>query len=251
MIVELSILTIIIVVILFIRYKRQHTYELPYMEPFEDFELHSCPKGYKTYNLSNGDQACCNGDMIGKTCIGDSCVLTGSGGGTVPKCSSIMLKEYKEKGENVCPPSLPSYFEDEVNKKKGCTSGPMNNTRTGPQQPTQPVCVIYSTMDENIKSKDSCWNQKEMEEFPCFGDNCTKTLVQTAANTPVQIAIGFTDSTGMHRMAYTRESMTRFLDATKPNWREKGMDLDKNVNVAEVAKRFYVERTLGQDDIEL
>jgi hypothetical protein len=52
-------------------------------------------------------------------------------------------------------------------------------------------------------------------------------------------------------MAYTRESMTRFLDATKPNWREKGMDLDKNVNVAEVAKRFYVERTLGQDDIEL
>jgi len=111
--------------------------------------------------------------------------------------------------------------------------------------------VIYATMDENIKSKDSCWNQKEMEEFPCFGDNCTKMLVQTAANTPVQIAIGFTDSTGMHRMAYTRESMTRFLDATKPNWREKGMDLDKNVNVAEVAKRFYVERTLGQDDIEL
>jgi hypothetical protein len=45
--------------------------------------------------------------------------------------------------------------------------------------------------------------------------------------------------------------MQRFLDATKPTWRSQGMDLDKNINVAEVAKAYYVDRTIQQDDIQL
>jgi hypothetical protein len=110
---------------------------------------------------------------------------------------------------------------------------------------------MYPTMEENTNSKDSCSNQKEMDEFPCFGLNCTKGLVQVAPNQPIKISVGFTDSSGMHHVAYTRASMERYLNVSNPKWRDQGIDLSKNVNVAEVAKAFYVDKTMKQDDVQL
>ena len=146
------------------------------------------------------------------------------------KCTTVITNEYEKKAMEQCPSSMSSYFEDRT--KKGCTNGPLNTTLT-------------------LNSLDSCSNQKEMDEFPCFGNNCTKSLVQAVPNAPVQISVGFVDSTGMHRVAYTRASIQRFLDATKPAWRGQGMDLSKNVNVAEVAKAYYVDHTIQQEDIQL
>ena len=77
-----------------------------------------------------------------------------------------------------------------------------------------------------------------------------KSLTQTKKDTPVLITTTFTDSSGIQRTAHSRASMQRFLDATKPGWRDTGMDLSKNIIVAEVAKAFYVDRTLSQEDIQ-
>ena len=54
----------------------------------------------------------------------------------------------------------------------------------------------------------------------------------------------------MHRVAYTQESLEVFLDATNPNWRSQGTDLSKNINVAEVAKAYYVDRTIDKNEIQ-
>jgi hypothetical protein len=64
------------------------------------------------------------------------------------------------------------------------------------------------------------------------------------------IAVGFTDSMGMHRTAYPKESIVNFLDVVNPSWKEQGMDLNKNINVAEVAKAFYVDKTMDQSKIQ-
>ena len=122
---------------------------------------------------------------------------------------------------------------------------------TGPKLDTQPKCVIYSTTDSNVNAVDSCMNQKDLEETACFGNQCTTSLVQNAPHTPVLVSITFTDPSGIHRVAYTRKSMERSMDATKPNWRDSGMDMSKNIAIAEVAKAFYVDQTLQQSDVQL
>jgi hypothetical protein len=249
MILELSILVISIAMICLALYLRNH--DSTTAEPFqveEESYLHSCPSGYTSYHLANGNTACCKGEIVANECMSDdSCLLNGKG--TMEKCTTVITNEYKKKAIEQCPSSMSSYFEDMANK--GCTNGPLNTTLTGPQHTTQKTCTIYNTMDLNLNSLDSCSNQKEMEEFPCFGNNCKKSLVQATPSAPVQVSVGFIDSNGMHRVAYTRASMQRFLDATKPTWRGQGMDLSKNVNVAEVAKAYYVDHTIQQEDIQL
>ena len=259
MILELSILVISIAMICLALYLRNH--DLTTAEPFQnpgqnDMEaesyLHSCPSGYTSYHLSNGNTACCKGEIISNECMSDEiCTLNGKGSNGMPKCTDVVTRGFQQKATEQCPASMSSYFEDTTARKKGCTVGSLNTTLTGPQHRDQPTCTIYDTMDMNLNSVDSCMNQKEMDEFPCFGTNCTKSLVQAVPNQPVQVSIGFVDGNGMHRVAYTRASMQRFLDATKPAWRGQGMDLDKNINVAEVAKAYYVDKTIQQDDIQL
>jgi len=252
MILELSILVISIVMICIALYLRNHdqTTAEPFVNAESESYLHSCPSGYTSYSLPSGNTACCKGEIIANECMSDEvCLLNGKGTDKMSKCTDVVLSEYKVKATEQCPASMSSYFEDA--SKKGCTAGPLNTTLTSPQNASQSTCTIYNTMDGNLNSIDSCSNQKEMEEFPCFGNNCTKSLVQAIPNKPVQIAVGFVDSTGMHRIAYTRASMQRFLDATKPTWRSQGMDLEKNVNVAEVAKAYYVDKTIQQEDVQL
>jgi hypothetical protein len=251
MILELSILVISIAMICLALYLRNH--DSTTAEPFQvedEFYLHSCPSGYTSYHLTNGNTACCKGEIVANECMSDDvCLLNGKGTHDMEKCTTVITNEYKQKAIDQCPSSMSTYFEDMT--KKGCTNGPLNTTLTGPQHKNQQICTIYNTMDLNLNSLDSCSNQKELDEFPCFGNNCTKSLVQAVPNAPVQIAVGFVDSTGMHRVAYTRASMQRFLDATKPTWRSQGMDLSKNVNVAEVAKEYYVDHTIQQEDVQL
>ena len=249
MILELSILVISIAMICLALYLRNH--DSTTAEPFEveeEYYLYSCPSGYKSYHLPNGNTACCKGEIVANKCMSDDvCLLNGKG--TIEKCTTVIKNEYNKKATEQCPSSMSSYFEDTT--KKGCTNGAINTTLSGPKNTNQKTCTIYNTMDLNLNSLDSCSNHKEMDEFPCFGNNCTKSLVQAAPNAPVQVSVGFVDSSGMHRVAYTRASMQRFLDATKPTWRGQGIDLSKNVNVAEVAKEYYVDHTIQQADIQL
>jgi len=62
--------------------------------------------------------------------------------------------------------------------------------------------------------------------------------------------IQFQDDMGMYRTAYTRKSALYFLNKTQPNWKES-IDLDKNINIAEVAKAFYVDKTLSSNQIQM
>lgn len=215
-------------------------------ENYTDYYLSSCPSGYKTF-YNDGDVICCNGEIVGNKCISDLQCTIGKGG-NIPNCVNAILDDYKEKGKIVCPLSF-SYFEDKSNK--GCTNGQLNNTLTGPKNSKQPTCKIYKSTELNHNSKDSCYNQKMLEEAKCFGNNCTKTLIQPIPNKPVLIGIGFTDHTGMHKIAYTRNSYENYLNVVNPEWKNQGLDLSKNINVAEVAKAYYVDRTISENDIQL
>lgn len=248
--VELFVLIALIVLgSLLLYHSEEHFTDTSVAQP--SFFLQSCPTGYTSFTTSNGSKMCCNGEVVGNHCIADKqCMLIGSSG-DAPNCTTFVLEEYKEKSSQ-CPSSMPSYYENSATKRKGCTKGELNKTMTGPFADSQSVCNIYSTLEENINSLDSCQNHKEKDEFPSFGLDCTKTLTQNKPGTPVLITVSFTDSNGIRRSAHTRASIQRFLDATQSGWRDKGMmDLSKNITVAEVAKAYYIDRTIQQGDVQV
>lgn len=212
------------------------------------YYLKSCPAGYNSFTLSSGSIGCCDSEVIGQTCSSANACVLGTDS-SLPSCVKMLLTTYQEKAKSKCPPSMTSYYEDNVNKVKGCTNGQLNATLNGPQSATQSKCLIYP--DNNREVLDSCLNLLDMEEFPCFGTSCTKELIQPKPNAPVLIAVKFTDPAGLFHVSYTRASYERYLNATQPNWKDKGTDLSKNIHVAEVAKAFYVDRTMESNAVQL
>jgi len=248
---ELTVLLISITVILLILYFKDNINSQKTEEKFQNFYLSSCPSGYKSFYDNNGNTVCCDGEIIANRCLSENqCTLNGGGTPDLPNCTELILKMYEKKAKEYCMPSLPNYFEDKSKNIKGCMSGPLNDTMTGPQKWDQPQCYIYPEFEKNFNFKNSCDNQKLLDKAQCFGNNCTKELIQPVATAPPLVAIGFTDNSGMHRVAYTKQSMENFLNVVNPQWRNQGIDLTKNINVAEVSKAFYVDKTMDQSQIQ-
>lgn len=223
-----------------------HSDQSDISENFTNSYLSSCPTDYKLIYDSNGDMICCNGDIIANKCIADKkCILNGKGTDDMPNCTEEILKLYMEKGQNVCPSSY-SYYEDKANNIKGCTYGELNHTLSGPATSTQKGCKVYNNNDDSVKKVDSCQLIKEMNEFPCFGRNCTKSIkeMQHGAK-PALIAVEFLDDNDIYRTSYTRTSYKRNMENSTTS-----IDFSKNIMVAEVAKAYFIDKTLGQSDIE-
>ena len=251
--IELTVLLISITsLLLFIYFKNNRTTQNEIKESFETFYLSACPSGYKSFYNNNGDTTCCDGEIIANTCISDNqCTLNGKGTPDMPNCTELIKKLYSNKAKEYCMPALPNYFEDKAKKIKGCMVGPINDTMTGPQKDYQPKCIIYDSFEKNTNSKDSCANQKLLDLTKCFGNNCSKQLIQPTTSAPPLVAIQFTDTSGIPHMAYTRTSYENFLNISNPSWRNQGLDLSKNIIVAEVAKAFYIDKTIQKKDIQL
>lgn len=244
------IVTFILIIIILVINDYTHIKKVA-TESFQDYYLTSCPPGYKSFYDKEGDIICCDGDIVAGKCVGNQqCTLNGRGTKDMPNCVQAILDDYKQKAKTQCPSSMSSYFEDIQTKTKGCTNGNLNDMLNGPKDSNQPKCIIYNNLNENINSKDSCYNLKMLDEASCFGNNCSKQIIQPSAGKPVLIGIGFTDNSGIYKMAYTRKSYENYLNAVNPSWRNQGIDLSKNINVAEVAKAFYVDKTLDQSQIQ-
>lgn len=214
--------------------------------------LSACPSDMKTFYLADGRTACCNGPVVGSRCTGAvQCTMTGEGTKDLPSCAALLQKDYQAKSKSACPSSLSSYFEDKATKKKGCTSGSLNSEMTLPATTTQPTCWIYPSLEENLAKQNSCELQRQLEEIPCFGTQCTKRILSTGEGVPPLVAVHFVDKSGMYRTAYTRKSLEYYLSQTRPSWRDEGLNLDKNVMVAEVAKAYYVDRTMSEKDVQV
>jgi hypothetical protein len=220
------------------------------IEPFSGY-LQSCPKGFTSFVDSSGDTICCDGTILAGKCTGNrQCILNSQGTAIMPNCAAYLQEQYSEHSKSICPESM-NYFEDNANNITGCTNGELNDTMTGPKDPNQPICKVYNDMNKNITSKDSCYNAKQAASSPCFGKQCTKRLIQTNPSAPVLVGIEFMDDMGMIRIAYTKDSLVVYLDAMYPGWRERGMDVSKNINVAEVAKAVFIDKTMSSSDVQI
>lgn len=254
---ELYILVICISVLLFVL----HYYDIydATEEAFNgtNYYLSACPNGFKMNYDNDGNSICyvdeglnISPQLLKYQKDSKKCILNGNGTPTLPNCVEYMLKYYSTQSMEFCTPTMTSYFENNAEKKKGCTRGDLNETLTGPRFPTQPKCTIYSTDADNEYSIDSCLNQKELEEYPCFGNNCTKQLVQYKEKSPLLLLINFSDTQGMPHTAYSKKSFTRYLNAVSPEWK-KHINIDRTIWNADVAKKFFIDKTISKDDIDI
>jgi hypothetical protein len=245
---ELTVLIVSIIIVLLVLYFKNSN---RYTETFENYYLKSCPSGFKTFYDPNGDVVCCDGDIMANKCLGDNqCTLTGPGTPRMPNCTDIILDMYKEKGQKQCTPSMPQYFENKEKQIRGCTSGSLNDTLDGPRYTSQQMCKIYPSDQDNYISRDSCYIQSQLDTMQCFGSNCTKDAVQPIPGAPILITVGFTDNMGVHHTAYSRDSITNFMNHVNPQWREGGFNIDTNIQVADVAKAYYVDRTMQASNVQ-
>lgn len=226
------------------------------LEPFSAY-LSECPAGFKTFYAPSGDVMCCPGDVLGQQCLSDQVCTLGAETPTIPRCIDAVKEEQERKRKEICPPSMTSYFEDKGKKKSGCTAGPLLDNMTGPRQSSQPTCYVYATQQENDAAANSCSNLKEMEEYPCFGTDCKKGFKQFDTPDGIQlIEVAFRDPAGIPRTSYTRASVKRdMLARVKKYNREFGAKekefLEKFPFISEVAKAYYVDKTLQDSDVYL
>ena len=224
------------------------------LEPFDAY-LSECPVGFKTFYAPHGDVMCCPGDVVGQQCLSDQVCTLGAETSTIPRCMDVIKQAQEKKVKEICPPSMTAYFEDKGQKKSGCTTGPLLDNMMGPRQSSQPTCYVYATQKENDKAANSCSNRKEMEEFPCFGTDCKKALRENG-ELPQLIEIAFRDSAGILRTSYTRASVMREMMARAARngtqiGEEEKERLEKNIVIAEVAKAYFVDKTLQDSEVLL
>jgi hypothetical protein len=255
---ELYILFICISVLLFVIYY----YDIFNDNKVESFEnpkyyLSACPSGFKMNYNSDGDTLCYIEQnlnipvhLLKYQKNGGQCILNGRGTRDIPNCVDYILNYYRKQSIQFCNPSLPSYFEDNSKKTKGCTRGELNELLNGPRMESQPTCIIYPNEEDNQFNINSCMNQKELEEYPCFGSNCTKQLVQYGRRTPLLLMINFADTNGFPRTAYSRKSIIRFLDAVWSGWRQR-LNIDRTIFNADIAKKYFIDKTLSPADVDI
>lgn len=253
---ELYILLIVSIALLVVIY-----YDL-FNDKVESFEnpnyyLSACPSGFKMNYNSDGDTICyidqhlnIPAHLLKYQKNGNQCVLNGKGTPDTPNCIDYILQYYNKQSIEFCSPSLPTYFENSSKDAKGCTSGELNELLNGPRLESQPTCIIYPNDDDNHFNKDSCMNQKELEEYPCFGSNCTKQLIQYGNGTPLLLVINFADSNGLPHTAYSKKSIIRYLNAVRSGW-DKNINIDRMIWNADVAKKYYIDKTLTSTDIDI
>jgi hypothetical protein len=215
----------------------------------EGFSISFCPAGWNSYNSDSGDIKCCEGAVSGSECQGVTKCTFGTGTETVPNCIDVQKLYAEEKSKSICPKSLSSYYEA-PGKLAGCTSGALNSDMSGPATSSQPFCTIYKSEKENSGKADSCINQKRLDDLECFGKDCHKNIYISPASGTALIQIDFTGTDGIRRSAFEKNSYIEYLKATDPTWNEK-IDLDKNINIANVAKAIFVDRSMEIKDAQI
>lgn len=229
------------------------------LEEKEEFTnyLKGCPFGFTSFYDKNHNMRCCDGKVIAHECVKKKgtevgeCILNGDGTGSVKNCVDVLKQIYAKKAISQCPAAMKFYYEDGQKKTKGCTASSLNETMTGPSDLSKPKCTIYSTFNQNLAKADSCFNYRKVDQARCFGRNCKKSLVSLNKNAPPVVAIDFGDNLGVVRRAYTRESYTNYLNSVNPRWRDQGIDLTRNIAVAEVAKAVYIDKTMDSKNIQI
>jgi len=187
----------------------------------------------------------------------------------IPACSEIIKKYFEDQAVKFCPPSMPNYFENPPRNTSGCTSGTLNQTRTGPAIDSAIQCSVYDS-DLDTTTQSSCFNQKQLETTVLFGEKSTKNLIPIAITKPAAYitVMQYTrpgtslpngcvpNAHAQHIIKYMRSHIDKSLPADRQQMEITGLAMaeqfiktGKFVGSCEAQRKVYVDRTLQESDL--
>jgi len=209
-----------------------------------------CPGTSKSFVAKNGDNLCCEGNPAGTDCEGITiCTLSSTDSNKYPSCVKYLQDYYARKGREVCPRSLPNYFEDDTGKRF-CTDSRLNAYLNGPYNSSAEKCTIGSKGYMDAKS---CEVRVALDRMSCPSPGCTKQPIGMA-NEPVILMAHFNDSTGIKHSCYDKDSILRFWEKVfGPDWKAKTSHInpDRNILFCDIAKKYYIDKTLSKNQIDI
>lgn len=209
-----------------------------------------CPGISKSYTAKNGDTLCCEGNPAGTDCEGKTlCTLSSTGTKQHPSCAEYLKASYAQKAKNVCPRSLPSYYEDDTGRSF-CTNGTLNQELNAPNKTSAERCSIGQG---GMNDPNSCEARVALDRMECPKSGCKK-VAQAFGKEPVTLMATFRDSSGITRTCYDKDSlMNVWRETLGPDWRAKrsNIDFDANIMFCDVAKKYYIDKTLSRSKIQI
>ena len=210
-----------------------------------------CPSQSRSFVGKNGDDLCCDGNPAGTSCEGKIiCTLSSTSGKDHPSCAEYLEEYYRKKGREVCIRSLPNYYED-VNGKGFCTNSRLNLELNGPTNKNADKCSVG---DRNMTNPESCDVKRALERMPCPSRNCKKIALEEGRGLPVIFQATFRDSSNITRSCYDTNSVQNFWHTIfGEEWKSKTSHInpDRNIIFCEVAKKYYVDKSIDKSQVDL
>jgi hypothetical protein len=147
-------------------------------------------------------------------------------------CSIYYTSLLNSMASKKCPPSMPNFYQsiqlvDNVNKSiRGCTSGERTPDGTSPAKSTDPHCIIYDNIADDLQKLDSCTNAIRLESAKCFKgtyygvkknlqpNDLGSPIVQCTVSTPGALSID-TNSISPDSITYTCTDVESYREWTQ------------------------------------
>ena len=187
-------------------------------------QIRFCPLTAPVVQTAKGNTDCCEGDLLDGKCKGNVICTQSPSHDSIPTCPDYWKNYFAKKSADVCPPTMPNYYEDvrSTANPKGCSSSRPIADGTAPSNRSLPRCRVYNTSDENTTAQDSCYIEKLKQRVRCpvLSDaSSTEVKVATNGNNYAYLYCFYTSNTGIPSFCGDDKSYTSYLDKIMPNWR--------------------------------
>lgn len=214
------------------------------------YNITMCPGVTKSYVAKNGDNLCCDGNPAGTECEGVTvCTLSNiNTAKKIPSCASYLRKYYNQKALQLCPKDLPQYYEDSAGIGF-CTNDRINKEMNAPHSTTASKCSVKATDSDPT----SCKVLRALDVMHCPSPGCIKQAVALARGAPLVLQANFIDASKVSHACYDKASYFRYWEAILgPDWKSKvDINPDTNIMFCDVAKAYYIDKTLTKKNVSI
>lgn len=190
----------------------------------ESLTIETCPLDTKEMNVQKGLTVCCTGDKIDEKCSAKSICAKSPNEDGIPICVDYWRSYFQTKGNDLCPATMPNYFEDVRNPRslKGCSASGIQTNGRAPTNVAMKRCRIYQTEAENRSKADSCYLEKERLKIQCpvVNGKSPEATAQLDKNTFNYFYCSYpVEPDNTPAQCNDEKTIKAYYDRTRPNWR--------------------------------
>lgn len=217
--------------------------------------LNMCPKWAPQIQTAKGNTDCCEGTLIDGKCSANTfCTMSPAHDG-VESCLEAWNRYFMEKSKQLCPSSIPNYYEDVrvPQNPKGCSTSSILENGSSPTNAAAKQCRIYPTERENRERMDSCFVERERLKVKCPRLSGFSSTVENVSYSPAlrstfgSYVCTYRNAIGQMNSCNDERSYSAMMDRKNPNWR---MDRNQLAQLNNISCNTFLIREAERRRIE-